>query len=116
MKRIIGFSVFFLIMMVSFMNSLFKSKVLDKHLTKENACSEGCIECAYKEVCSKCLDDYTFYNGKCFNNTKVNSFIKDISFNMEDKQKEILEFLINKKPGDISEQKTMYIDINQGIF
>ena len=115
MKQFYGFSLIFLFLTMSFVYSLVRTKVERKNLRQENACSEGCIECFSKDVCNQCLDKYTFYNGKCFNNIKVNSFIKDLSENMEDKQKEILEFLINNKTDHITDQKTMYIDINQGI-
>jgi hypothetical protein len=83
------------------------------NLRQENGCSEGCIECIPRGVCVRCSEGFTTYNGKCFDNNKVNSFIRDLSENMEDKQKEIMAFLINKAPGEQND-KSMYIDINQG--
>ena len=114
MKKILIYCLILEIFVInfSFVESSIK-KIPPRSLRQEGNCSEGCLECDYRGFCSKCVKGFTFYNGKCFDDVKVNSFIKDISENMENKQKEILSFLINKKPDEKSE-KSMYIDINQG--
>ena len=89
-------------------NKLYLRKV------SEEECSTGCINCGSKDVCIKCADAYTLYNGKCFDNEKLNSFIKDLASDMGDKQKEILQFLINKN-SDLKSNKSTYINIDQGI-
>ena len=85
-------------------------------LNEEKKCPLGCSDCNYN-VCTKCFEGFTFYNGKCFDNIKLNDFITDISDNMEDKQKEILSFLINKHPGNNNNtQSSTYIDLSTGII
>lgn len=85
-------------------------------VSQEKKCQLGCIDCNYN-VCKKCLEGFTFYNGKCFDNIKLNNFIAEVSENMEDKQKEILSFLINKIPdnNNNNNQSSMYIDLTKGI-
>ncbi len=84
-------------------------------LNEDKKCPLGCSDCNYN-VCTKCFEGFTFYNGKCFDNIKLNDFITDISDNMEDKQKEILSFLINKPTDNNNSKSSTYIDLSTGIL